>query len=68
MAKIVLTGPAAREFDEMIEYIAQEAPAVVTRIAQRIELHVAQLVEHPVSGSFVPEMARSSKRHLVEPP
>jgi len=68
MAKIVWTGPAAREFDELIEYIAQDAPEAATRIAVRIEHHVAQLIEHPKSGSSVPEMPRSSIRQLVEPP
>ena len=68
MAKIAWTGPAARDFDEMIEYIAQDAPAVAARLAGRIEHHVVQLEDHPRSGSFVPEMPRSSIRQLVEPP
>lgn len=68
MAEIVWTGPASLDVREIVEYIALDNHEAAYKIAIRIERHVRQLEDHPLSGSFVPEMPSSSLRQLVEPP
>ncbi len=68
MAKIIWTGPATNDVREIVEYIALENPVAARSLAQRIEHHVVQLERYPYSGSYVPEMAESGIRQLIEPP
>lgn len=68
MAEIVWTGPASLDVREIVEYIALHNPDAAFKIAVKIERHVRQLEEHPLSESFVPEMPSFSLKQLVEPP
>ncbi|MBE1159133.1 type II toxin-antitoxin system RelE/ParE family toxin [Dyella acidiphila] len=68
MAEIIWTEPALSELDEIADYIALDNPQAARELVQRILAHVAQLADHPVSGSRPPELKGSRYRQIVEPP
>ena len=68
MAEIVWSEPALADLEAIADYIALENPAAAAELVQKILAHVAQLAEHPESGTRVPELGRSRYRQLVEPP
>ena len=70
MAQLIWTEPALQDLDAIADYIALDNPSAARRLVQRIFEHVAQLEEHPESGSHPPELRRSSRRcrQIVEPP
>lgn len=68
MAEVVWTEPALHELEAIADYIALDAPQAARGLVQRVFQHVAQLVEHPESGSRPPEMRRSRYRQIVEAP
>ena len=68
MAEIIWTEPAISELDEIADYIALDNPQAARALVQRVFAHVAQLADHPVSGSRPPELKSSRYRQIVEPP
>lgn len=68
MAEIVWTDPALGDLDAIADYIALEDPVAASKLVKKIFSHVAQLAEHPESGSRPPELGRSRYRHIVGPP
>lgn len=68
MAEIVWTEPALNDLDAIADYIALENPQAARALVQRIFDHVAQLADHPRSGSKPPELKGWRYRQLVEPP
>lgn len=68
MAEIVWTDPALGDLDAIADYIALENPAAASALVRRVFDHVAQLADHPDSGSRPPELGRSRYRQIVEPP
>lgn len=68
MAEIVWTDPAIADIEAIADYIALEDPDAARRVVQRVMEHVAQLADHPRSGSRVPELGRSRYRQIIEPP
>ena len=68
MAEIVWTEPALGDLDAIADYIALENPAAASELVKRVFGHVAQLVEHPESGSRPRELKHSRYRQIVEPP
>jgi addiction module RelE/StbE family toxin len=68
MVEINWTEPAIADLEAIADYIALENPVAASELVRRVVDHVAQLAEHPESGSRVPELGRSRYRHLVEPP
>lgn len=68
MAEIVWSAPALADLDAIADYIALEDPAAAAGLVKRVFGHVAQLAEHPESGSRPPELKRSRYRQIVEPP
>jgi toxin ParE1/3/4 len=68
MAEIIWTEPAISELDEIADYIALDNPQAARELVQRVFSHVAQLVDHPDSGSRPPELKASRYRQIVEPP
>lgn len=68
MAEIIWTGPAKRDLEEIIGYIADDNPVAASRVAKRIIAHTRQLRKHPLSGQSVPEIEGDSVRQIVETP
>jgi toxin ParE1/3/4 len=68
MAEIIWTEPALSELDEIADYIALDNPQAARDLVQRVFAHVAQLADHPASGSRPPELKGSRYRQIVEPP
>ena len=66
--KILWTEPALAELDEIADYIALDDPHDAQALVRRIFDHVAQLAEHPNSGSKPPELKGWRYRQIVEPP
>ena len=50
MARVRWTEPAATALDTILDYIAKENPHAAFEVAQRIQIAVSQLVEHPRIG------------------
>lgn len=68
MAEVIWTEPALQDLDTIADYIALDDPQAAKRLVQRVFGHIEQLVEHPESGSPVPEMQQSCYRQIVETP
>lgn len=68
MAEIIWSEPALGDLDAIADYIALENPVAASALIQRIFGHVAQLADHPDSGSRPQELGRSRYRQIVEPP
>lgn len=70
MAKLIWTEPALHDLDAIADYIALDNPLAARGLVQRVFQHVQQLEAHPESGSYPPELRRSSRRYrqIVEPP
>jgi toxin ParE1/3/4 len=68
MAEIVWSDPALTDLDAVADYIALENPTAASEFVKRIINHVAQLADHPESGSRPQELKRSRYRQIVEPP
>jgi toxin ParE1/3/4 len=68
MAEVIWTEPALGDLDAIADYIALDNPRAAALLVQRICKHVDQLVEHPRSGSKVPELKGWRYRQIVEPP
>ena len=68
MAKIIWTGPAYRDLDEITEYIGFDNPEAADALAERIFGHVRQMEKHPKSGSVPAELEGANIRQIVEPP
>lgn len=68
MAEIIWPEPALADLDAIADYIALEHPVAASALIQRIFDHVAQLADHPESGSRPQELGRSRYRQIVEPP
>ena len=68
MAEIVWTEPALSDLDASADYIALDNPIAAAALVQRFFGHVAQLAEHPDSGSKPPELRGWRYRQIFEPP
>ena len=68
MAQVVWTPSALADLDAIHDYIAIESPRAALAVVLRVLRHVDQLIRHPDSGSWLPELGRSRYRQLVEPP
>ena len=68
MAEIVWSDPALADLEAIADWVALENPVAAANLVHRVLDHVAQLADHPESGSRVRELKRSRYRQLVEPP
>lgn len=68
MAEIIWTEPAIGDLDAIADFIALENPAAAAALVRRVLTHVAQLAEHPLSGSQPTELKQTRYRQIVEPP
>jgi len=56
------------DLDAIADYIALENPVAASELVKKVFGHIAQLADHPESGSRPPELGRSRYRQVVEPP
>jgi addiction module RelE/StbE family toxin len=68
MAEVIWTEPALSDLDAIADYIALDNPDAAKRLVQKVFQHVAQLADHPRSGSKPPELKGWRYRQIVEPP
>ena len=68
MAEIVWSDSALADLEAIADWVALENPVAAASLVQRVLDHVAQLADHPESGSRVRELKRSRYRQLIEPP
>ena len=68
MAEVVWAEPALSDLEAIADYIALDNPAAARGLVRRVVEHVGQLVEHPLSGSKLPEFEGWRCRQIVEPP
>ena len=66
--EIIWTEPALAELDEIADYIALDDPQAARGLVQRVFAHVAQLADHPASGSKPTELKGWRYRQIIEPP
>ena len=68
MAEIVWSDSALADLEAIADWVALANPVAAASLVQRVLDHVAQLADHPESGSRVRELKRSRYRQLIEPP
>jgi plasmid stabilization system protein ParE len=68
MAKVVWTIPALVDVNEISEYISVENLDAAKRLVGRLFDRAEQLINHPESGSYPPELMDRSIRQIVESP
>jgi toxin ParE1/3/4 len=55
MAQVIWTPRAIDDFENLLTYIAKDAPAAAHRFAQKLIQRVELLADHPLMGSYVAE-------------
>ena len=68
MARLIWTGPALIDLDEVAEYIALADPLAASRYVQKVFDRVKRLEAYPQSGKRPPELTRLPYREVVVPP
>ena len=68
MARLIWTGSALSDFNDMAEYIALENPKVAKALVRRIFSSVECLEKHPSSGRFPAELDGKRYREVVSGP
>lgn len=68
MAEVIWTEPALADLDAIADYIALDNPAAARKLVRRVFEHIAQLADHPKSGSKPQELPGWRYRQLIEPP
>jgi toxin ParE1/3/4 len=68
MAEVIWTEPALSDLEAIADYIALDNPIAAADLVRNVLGHVAQLAEHPRSGSALPELPGWRYRQIIEPP
>lgn len=68
MARLIWTGPALADLDEIAEYIALDSPRAASRFVERVFARVERLQAYPKSGKRPAELARTHYREVVVAP
>ena len=66
--RVLWAGPALRELEESLDYIAREAPEAADRIGHKVHGAVGRLAQFPDLGRMVPEIEDPFLREIIEPP
>jgi len=64
MARIVWAPKALGDLEDLVAYIARDAPVAARRFAQRVVARVDLVGRHPWSGAVVPEDASGVYREV----
>ena len=65
MAKVVWTGPALKDLEVIVRYIAMDSPRYAERFSKRLVQAPRALREYPSLGRIVPEYQLSNLRELI---
>ncbi|HEY9145959.1 MAG TPA: type II toxin-antitoxin system RelE/ParE family toxin [Thiobacillus sp.] len=69
MAEVVWSEPALADLEAIADFIALQDPLAARGLVRRVYDHVAQLADHPESGSRPRELGKGGRyRQIVEPP
>ena len=68
MSRILWAGPALRELEEALDYIAQDTPEAAEHLGRKLHAAVGRLAEFPDSGRVVPELADPQLREVIHGP
>jgi len=68
MAEVIWAEPAAKDLEEISEYISLDNPPAAEKLIQRVLGRTRQLEKHPKSGPALQDFANSRYRYLIEPP
>ena len=68
MTAIRWSGPAIREFESALDYIARDNRDAADRLARAIHRAVGRLRAYPDSGRMVPELEDPVLREVVHAP
>lgn len=69
MAEVVWSEPALADLEAIADFIALQDPLAARGLVRRVYDHVAQLADHPESGSRPRELGKRGRyRQIVEPP
>jgi addiction module RelE/StbE family toxin len=63
--KIVWTETASKDVEAIVRYICRRNPAAAHQIGNGIFTRVEILIEHPSSGSVIPELQAGGWRKLL---
>jgi toxin ParE1/3/4 len=66
MARIVWTERALDDLENLLEYIARDAPITACRFAQQMLTRVEMLQDHPMLGGLVPEDETHTYREILQ--
>ena len=65
--RILWAGPALRELEEALDYIARDDPGASDRLGHKLHAAVGRLARFPDLGRMVPEVEDPTLREIVEP-
>lgn len=66
--RVLWAGPALRELEESLDYIARENPEAADRLGHKVHGAVGRLARFPDLGRMVPEIEDPFLREIIEPP
>lgn len=68
MAEVIWSDPSLADLDAIADYIALDNVQAAKALVNRVFTHVDQLIEHPNSSAYVPELEDKRYGQIVEPP
>lgn len=68
MSAVLWAGPALRELEEALDYIARDNPEAAERLGRKVHAAVGRLAEFPGSGRVVPELGDPLLREVIHEP
>ena len=68
MSAVLWAGPALRELEEALDYIAEDNPEAAERLGRKLHAVVGRLAEFPDSGRVVPELGDPLLREVIHEP
>jgi len=63
--KLRFSRPAARDLDQVLDYLSRRSPQGARNVQRRIEAMIAMLRQHPEAGQ--PTSRRDTRRVVVSP-
>lgn len=65
MSAVLWAGPALRELEAALDYIARDNPEAAEQLGRKVHAAVGRLAEYPDSGRVVPELGDPLLREVV---
>jgi toxin ParE1/3/4 len=68
VSAVLWAGPALRELEEALDYIALDNPRAAEQLGRKIHAAVSRLEAFPDSGRIVPELGDPLLREVIHEP